>query len=86
MTLPTVGSVHLDAATHRLLVDGVPVCTGCGRPSESRFHGHVCEVKHSAEMRLLRGRLLPILSWALLPEPARAVAPGPVRSPLGRPQ
>jgi hypothetical protein len=37
MTPPTVGSVHLDRTTGRLLVDGVPVCTGCGRPSDTRF-------------------------------------------------
>lgn len=73
-----VGSIHQDRATHRLLADGVPVCTGCGRPSEFRFCGHVCEVKHSAEMRLLRDRLLPIMSWARMPERARVIT-------LGRP-
>jgi hypothetical protein len=69
---PPVGSVHLDQATGRLVVDGVPVCTGCGRPSDTRFCCHVCEVKRSAELRLLRMRLLPILLWAQMPERARA--------------
>jgi hypothetical protein len=78
MTAASVGSVHLDRASGRLLVNGVPVCRGCARPSDARFCGHVCEVKHSAEMRFLRLRLLPILAWAQMPQSARVIT-------LGRP-
>jgi len=69
-----LGAIHLDQVTHRLLVDGVPACTGCGRPCDARFCGHVCEVKRSAELRLIRRQLLPILSWAGLPARARAIS------------
>jgi hypothetical protein len=77
-----LGNIHLDKATGRLLIDGVPVCTGCGRPCDTRFCCDVCEVKRSAELRLLRIHLLPILLWAQMPEHARAVAdPAIARNP-----
>lgn len=73
MSAVILGSVHLDRDTGRLLIDGQPVCTGCGKPSATRFCGHVCEVKHSAELAHLRQRMLPIRLWALMPERFRAV-------------
>jgi len=69
--------MHRDRATGRLLVDGVAVCDGCGRPSDTRWcpgpRGHVCRVKHATEMRRIRERVIPL--WSPGQRPIRAVTP-----------
>jgi hypothetical protein len=68
MTAAASGSVRIDMATGHLLVDGVPSCLGCAKPSTTRFCGHICEVKRSNEQQYLRTHLLPIRVWRALIE------------------
>lgn len=59
MTAPT-GCAHCDPTTRRLYVNGVPECTGCGKPCRDRFCNHVCEVKYWTELRWLHAFALSV--------------------------
>lgn len=50
----TAGTMHLDKATGRLLLNGVPVCACHARPSDSEFCGPAGEAKVRRELRRQR--------------------------------
>jgi hypothetical protein len=66
VTVPTIGSMRVDHATGRLLLNGEPVCSGCHRPSTTRFCRPMCRVKWSNERQYLRTHITPIRAWKAL--------------------
>jgi hypothetical protein len=75
--LNAVHNLRRDPSTGRMLLDGVPVCDGCGRPSETAYcpgaRGHVCRVKRATEMRRIRERVVPL--WSPGQRPIKPVVP-----------